>query len=50
LTNPTKENNQSNSLKSSNASKDVHPSDIQISSITEQVISHITELTNLTKE
>jgi hypothetical protein len=39
----------SNRQKSSNTDKDVHPSDRQISSITEQVISHI-DLTNPTKE
>ena len=40
----------SNTQKSLNTDKDVHPSDRQISSITKQVISHITDLTNQTKE
>jgi len=40
----------SNRQKSSNTDKYVHPSDRQISSITKQVISHITDLTNPTKE
>ena len=40
----------SNTQKSLNTDKDVHPSDRQISSITKQVISHITDLTNPTKE
>jgi hypothetical protein len=40
----------SNTQKSSNTDKDVHPSDRQISSITKQVISHITDLTNPAKE
>jgi len=45
LTNPAGEKKQS-----SNADKDVHPSARQISSNTEQVISHIADLTNPTKE